>query len=763
MLINKFTGRAAGGGTPPENPPPKTTGAATSQDQLAKIDALKKKLQATKETIEGSKDYFQFLSMEDQAKTAQTLTSVDAELAMLDTYAEFVQTGKWDPTNIKDGVDPAKMNEYLSTLQPGWNDASGAIKTVTDDKDKAKLLNPQTYVGTIILDNSGVYDATKPQNSNALNFVVPDGATEVYGTTIGKDIEIDVRFADNHIETYILKNMAVRPESIYIFGGNSTKDLTIDMSRVMRVSDGNWGQPFGTTNGMTLIGGSGKDRILGSQGNDLIIGGAGGDGIYGLGGDDEIYGDAYNQNGSANFQTTDGNDTVDGGAGSDTIRTGGGDDQVLHKTVNDGAAENENPGEASVYEKIALSGETAKDGELVFKDVIDTPSAAGATKIEKDGTIAIDADGLTGPLDLKMPTGYSMASADLADNGKSIIITMSGVDQNGLVHEMRVKINHFFDPANHVVLNFHGNDTGINMIDFGRITLEGNTININAGGGDDTIVAPNSYLDALGISLNEVGKTNVSHQTLINELDLQNRSRTIDGKIVSGIAWGLENVPNIAKGDFHWSGWDSDSLDTLINDKNEIELKAEAGADGTITWPKTLDFAKLGDFEHVVQKKDGPDQLLIFMHTNQSDGTTEQMVVRIKDVPDTTKILVGGVAPDSISGTPWVAGGDGTDTVFASQTAIDTSNASNDNVITGTYTAGWVEPPKAEIDLATQIQDKKDEIEKLNTALGQLQDALDQETDPDKQAKKQKLVDAKQNEVDTAKTELKILEQKLPQ
>lgn len=107
--------------------------------------------------------------------------------------------------------------------------------------------------------------------------------------------------------------------------------------------------------GVTVLGGSGNDRILGSSGNDLLNGGAGDDHIDGGAGDDRlgsIYlgpsGDDEPQPGEE-FPPEPGDDVITGGAGADVVDAGAGTDRVSggegHDRLYGGAGADEVRGE----------------------------------------------------------------------------------------------------------------------------------------------------------------------------------------------------------------------------------------------------------------------------------------------------------------------------------------------------------------------------------------------------------------------------------
>lgn len=75
----------------------------------------------------------------------------------------------------------------------------------------------------------------------------------------------------------------------------------------------------------SLNGGNGNDLLTGGDGNDLLLGSVGKDTIRGLAGDDEIDGGL----GDDSLQGADGNDEIHGGAGKDVVDGGNGDD-CLH-------------------------------------------------------------------------------------------------------------------------------------------------------------------------------------------------------------------------------------------------------------------------------------------------------------------------------------------------------------------------------------------------------------------------------------------------
>lgn len=723
MMIHGLTARAAG----------TTVGEVANQDQLTRLEEQLRRLEADKQSLANTKDYFELLPMADQARVREIEVEIETLSHLLETYRDFVTTGKWDPAAVNQ-VNVDAVEEHLAGLTPGWNDMSGAIAAVTDAKDKQKA--GSTYAGTIMLDNSGVYDPQNPLASNALAFVVPAGATAVQGKTVGKDIFMKVTFGDGHAETYVLKNMAVRPEAIYIYGATHEGALAMDFSSVVRVSDGNWGKPFGETSGLFIFGGAGTDRILGSQGDDVIVGNAANDALYGNGGKDLIFGDGYNENGAAGFETTDGNDVIDGGAEADTIRAGGGNQDQILNIADDSAGEHEN------------AGATEKLDQVDVKQII--PNGNVPAKYQ-NGSLVVDGYALTGPFDIQMPKGYSMATAEVDENGKSLVITMVGFDQQGKPHTVRVMVKGFFDPANHIELNFHGNDVGDNLIDFHNITLKGNTININAGAGDDVIMAPRTYLDDLGIPVSELGTATLSESELEDIVEVMRSVHTSDdGKTQTHpLTWGLDAYPE--SDGFAWSDFEVEENSGFVQN-SEIVLTGNGKP------VESLNFERPEGFDDAVVLRDGNDFKLVFF--KRGVDTVEQVVVRFKNLSADTTIFVAGAPIPTIGGLSEVVGGKGNDTIYASVNSVDTDNASNDNVITGAYPFAWAEPVQPGTPLTEQLTAVEKEIDALKEDLGEKQAAFDKETDTKKQAKLQQQIDQLQDQVDELETQQKKLEAK---
>lgn len=644
---------------------PKFAGAESPQDSVAKAQALQTKLQASLQQIANTDEFAQYLSMEDQAKLAQEKAMLQADIDLLDT---FIETGQWDPA--QQSVDIQAIQDQLITMEVGWNDMQGHLTPV----------EVSDGVFEVTLATSGVYDPLNPKASNALAFVVPEDAEKITGTTIGNDIQIVVEKSDGNQAIYLLKNMAVRPEAIYIYGAQKTSGLEVDFAQAIRVSNGQYGQPFGETNGFILWGGSSHDKLVGSGGADILVGSGGNDLIEGLLGSDQLYGDNF---GVGAFGASDGNDVLHGGAGQDVIRGGGGSKDVATKGIGDAVAEAENVTDEALsapngnwYGAPNWKVETGKDGETVF--TIQDGQAEG------------------GVIDLTLPDGYTMAAGTMDAGGQALLITMVGFDPNGDPQTARIRINDFFDPDLNVTLNVHGNGAQ-NILDFHEVELNGNVLNLYGAGGDDVLLAAKSYLDTLGVDLTDLGKGTYSHKKLEN----------LVGALRNAAAEGIMDW-----GGYKWQGFDNDDNAPFINANGEIELQFMSMEDHV----PLLAFDRPPGFTDAIWMVDEnhPEDLLVVL-INRSADQVDQVVVRIKNgVHQVTGPLTMDGAPIAkVGAIPKVVGGEGGDTVVGStaSAALD-----GETVISGSYDFAYAPPADPDTTLTADKTAKEAELKKLQGA-----------------------------------------------
>lgn len=612
-------------------------------EQIAKAQALKQQLEASLQQLGNSSEYSQYLSMEDQAKLAQEKALIEADLALLNT---FLETGVWDPA-AEPQVDIAKIQAQIAKMETGWNDMQGKITPAKIGKNTFE----------ITLATSGVYDPLNPSASNALAFVVPNDAKKIVGATVGSDIQITVYKTNGSSEVYLLKGMAVRPEPIYIYGAQKTSAMEVDLTKAYRISNGQYGQPFGDTNGFIVWGTKSHDKIVGSEGNDVIVGGGGNDLLRGLMGDDELYGDEY---GVGKFQATDGDDDLDGNEGMDTVRGGGGSKDKAVKGTGDSVAEAEQVNE----EQFA-----APTGDWL--------SHPNWTKsVGKNGEITLtldDDEKAAGSIDLTLPPGYTMASGSMDSTGKALIVTMVGFDSKGNPQSVRVRINDFFDPDVKTTLNVYGN-TQQNILDFHEVVLTGNLINLRGEGENDMILAPKSHLDELGIDLADLGKGTYSNKELKKLVDA---GRDPDDKA------------------FDWGGYTWNTIDPAADPMDNTSYVQDGEirlvTDGTIP---SLAFNLPAGFNDSVLMEDGKDYKLILI--NRTPDSVQQVVVRIVGGVDKVKgpITMNGVPVPIVSAVPIVDGGVGKDTYFGSASSVHFSKVTGeDTVVEGTYDFQPPPPP----------------------------------------------------------------------
>ncbi|GEM_PF-4108262 len=714
---------------------PLNTQTTANSDQLAKFEDLKAKLTATQQKLANATDLSQYLPMEDQARLEQTKSAIEAELQLLAAHEELLTTGTYHSDGTA-GIDVAQMQETLTTLPTGWNDMSGAVSTITDSGDAANA--GASYAGSIVLQNSGVYDPANPLSSNALSLVLDDSAKSVSGKTVGNDLQVQVEYADGEKKTFVLKNMAVRPEPIYIYAGNRTQPIAMDFSQVIRVSDGNWGIPFGETSGLTIFGGSGNDTIVGSQGSDVIVGNAGNDTLYGMGGADEMYGDAMNGAGNA-VGTNGGDDRIDGGAGKDVIRAGAGNDVVMNLESGESAAEYENRGATQNFATLT-------------PDQVGQYFTTSAEIQNRDGVLVMDAADAQGPIDLTMPPGYTMASARADSSGNALIITMSGFDSNGAPQDLHIKINNFFDPQYAATLNFHGNG-GDNIIDFHEITLNGSLINISGAAGDDTILAPRTYLDSLGIPIDALGHSTLGNAALTDLLDQQiTHTTNADGSISKSLDWGgiKEGVEGVG---WRYGDQETSHVDNAISNGEIVLIRA-----GDKFPPNGLNFDRPDGYDDAVLIQDGNDLKLVFIKRT-ADGI-DQVVVRLKNIPAGTTIFAGGTPVPMVSAIPNVSGDGGKNTIYTSGNAV-ASHSDNDTVVTGTYAFSATASVGNNTPITDQIDEAGKLVDQLTQDLAKKQKAYDTESDEQLKQKYGGEVAELSGKLDKAQTKLDQLKKKI--
>ncbi len=672
----------------------------TSDQILQKVGQLKQQLEVQKQKLQNVEGIDQF-SMEMQAQHADTLAMIDAETTLLENYETFLKTGVYPDGTTQDF---SAIQTALSERESGWNDTAGLMETKKFQSDKEKV--GANYAGTILLENTSAYDPANPDLSNMMAFVAGDDVKSVQAKTVGKDIHVAVTSNDGSKKVYVLKNMAARPEDIVFYFGDAEGPIDFDASQVVRTSDGNWGAEFGETFGLIIYGTGANDRIVGSQGADVIMGSSGDDAIFGAGGDDRMFGDDFNEVGASGFGVNDGNDILNGGAGIDLVYAGGGNEDKVLDAKGDVVSEHENPGATELFDQPEPTS------------FLSLPTGVEAEY--KNGVLIVDADDFPtdGNFSITMPEGYTMASAEPSSDDQALVITLAGFDANGDSHTVRVKINGFFDPHNAFNFTFHGNAQN-NIIDFSQVIVPANiSIDLQGGSGDDTIQAPRTKLDSLGVEADDLGQPSLSEKDTLKILKAKHNA-TNDNLM----DWGIE--ASTAEG-FAWEHMNT--LDDMgafndqvfINAQGEIEL---VNADPNVQ-PERLNFSYPSGYNQAVAMQDGNDLLLIFI-SHTTDGT-EQVVVRLKGIADDTQIYVGGTPVDRIGKKPVIDGGEGYDTIYSS---LQSAEVSAEETVQGTYAFDY---EMAIADNTTSAEDEAELADKLSKVQEDLTDKLQEKKDLEK-------------------------------
>ncbi len=475
---------------------------ATTATDYAGNDAgyyadLKARLEeALRELEEYREEYGTSLTDEILQQMGRLEVTMKAEMAALEAYGEG---------GAVSGTSPAgNMWDPPSGLPPEFSVPEGGTLDITQNPEDAAICDePEAYAGTVTFE------------STDLNFSLQDDSiSEVEVETKGKDLVLTLIYEDGSKKSWVIKDGAVRSETIIIDATTMGHSVKIDASRSLRISDGKHGRPYGEVYGFQIWGSNHDDTIYGSQGVDGIVALAGNDKIDGGAGDDVIFGDdlyetqhATEVNGVA-LTNENSRDDIRGGAGADQIYGGSGiDTSYASDDVN------------------GTSPDVVRDmGGEVFEDTASAPSPDDWMTLDDnweweeddDGTIVLKHTGEEGgQIDIdNMPEGYTMAMAEVdPDDPDSLIITFVGEDEDGNPQTFKMKIEGFFentvgmDPSLAVItLNIHGSEEG-DIIDFHKITpaVEHTSVNINiyGEGGNDMILGVESALVRDGIDTSD--------------------------------------------------------------------------------------------------------------------------------------------------------------------------------------------------------------------------------------------------------------------
>lgn len=693
--INKIHPKYTGGETPPAatptpNPPVTTDWAIEKKQRFEQLLT----------EYEAVMQYEADLSLEDVAKLKATVLMIKADIELLD---HFIETGEWlgDDAGVEAPQTPSELEQQiiqeLSDADPGWQgnidikDKDG--NPLTDDEDRA--LVGDDYAGTIMVRQGG-YDAADPTLSSGVALIMTDDMKSVTGKTVGSDIWVTVENMDGTKKVYVLKNMSVRTaEPIAIYAGNLTHHVTIDMSGVFRISNGQYGPAYGSTNGVWIIGTNVDDEavdfLIGSQGSDFIVGGAGNDRIYGMAGDDVLFGDGVQEDPKGEG----GDDYIDGGLGSDTVDGGGGGDDTA--IVEDGEkplfVENTKTAEKDQQYEVL---DNTKKGEIIGDQTDGWTSEVTNNEIvlSRDPNFtARSGEPEDGVIEINMPTyldangerhAYTFAQAE--QEGKDLILVCTAIDAiTKKIRMIRIHVKNFFDDDNKTKLIINSNGLEPNIVDmlhsFGDPVNSGSTMNeldfgwnsvtLNGAPGlSDVLVAPRNNMDIFGVDINSIDHRSSYDQNQLDELidEVFNKTEDVPAEdedeeptTETSCVWGYDDLDI-------WGEGGASSQNGMI----VIDYDSEKGTDAIEDEDKRILEVEPPDagFDRALMQRDanGRDLYIIFINV----ATKEKIVVKIVNGQqmlddDNWKIMLNnyeiGEIPngDAVMGITNIVNGDGTD------------------------------------------------------------------------------------------------------
>ena len=637
------------------NNPYKAADTATTESSSATEAALVSQIDEALEALDQIDDgdltdeYFQ----EKKRLTAM----LKAEKAMLES-GDYVN-GASGTTTAED-VIPQDLEAGWNCIPPeGFSENASDRAVINGDKSRYG-----EYAGTVEIPNSG--SSTDP---NTVGFQMTDDMKAVYAETRGRDIILIVEYTNGKRESWVVKEGTVRPEPIIISAFGLSHGVTIDCSKVYRVSDGTSSSTSAVSHMMFIQGSEHDDTLIGSQSKDLIVGWAGDDTIDAMAGDDIVFGDEQyrvDEYRSGSFDASyGGNDTIRGGAGDDILYGQGGLDTSASSDVGETVAE---------FERAPLDDTLAEPPDA--DDFID---ATGWDAEEEDGTIVLtnsSEEGVGGEIDIDMPEGYTMAHAE-ADADGSLVITFIGEDEEGNTVSFKVKIADFFtfaegsqNPESVIRLNMHGGE-GDDIIDFSRISgsagLTTQVINItDTEGGANILLGAKSALLSEGLDLGDLTESQgVSDSAL-------------EGIVDDGVFAGLEEDES--------NGYTAD----VVNGAIEITKDgSEADPTVTIAAPEGYDRGYItedNDYYYVILAKTGADgkaDTIVYRIEKEmmtSDGTAlgwEDIIVKRStddDIGDSFISLVPVTNASSNDSDFAMSGGDDNDDLVFAQAGTRTED-----------------------------------------------------------------------------------------
>lgn len=639
-----------------------------SPEQIAEAERLREELRVAQEQLEGSRDYYTHLSMEEQAKIESMKTRIQAEISLLDT---FIETGVWP------GIGAAGegfWKDLLEGIDPGWHgDGIGYIDQNTEEfwaYEDQVYTSGETLEDVITIPRSSGDPTLDTLQGSAVGFVLPysdDGerVNRVVGRTVKEDIWVTAYYEGGETKTWILKGLATRPDvMIYISAQNCQHGVEMDFSRVVRVADNNSGKFGSTDNGLVLIGGMGDDVLIGSQSGDQIIGWEGNDKIYGMGGWDTLFGGGVVKEGMdsplvSTNDGTDGDDYIDGGAGYDSVFGGGANDVVVQDIYQ------ANGDDVLMEYEDAVNFASLVNMDDLY-DLRDSFSRSGGWNPSIDDekgemVLARSGSGTANSITLNAPEGYTMVSGE--EDGMDWVVTFArmGVDEDGdtAPEYIRVRVKGILAEGNQTTFTINAcsvmpDGTG-SIVDLSRLHSEANIVHLNGNSGYDTLMGPITNLDDLHIRAENIE-------------DARDLTRSQMEEIRDSIA-SIED-----DGESIWS-------DGAAIEGNEIVVTPRAGLD-TISMQQPEGFLSV---DGALYEVDGNDIIVYAIHRlDAADGTFDLLRIRLKGAArgeNTPAIYVAGHTAEPI-GTVAFDGGAGEDLIVGSiGSTTDWGDGSNEDAL----------------------------------------------------------------------------------
>ncbi|MDA7826583.1 Hint domain-containing protein, partial [Rhodobacteraceae bacterium] len=428
--------------------------------------------------------------------------------------------------------------------------------------------------------------------------------------------DYDENIGGTYINYFDLASAPSGAEPDYIVTGTDGGDL-IDGAYVDPtdgdVVDGGDGNPLtpGVGDSDSIVAGSGNDTILSGAGDDTVDAGTGNDSVNGGVGDDSILGG-------------EGSDTISGGSGADTIDGGAGDDDI-----------------------ILGAGDVASGGTGDDEFTIDPTGVSGAAITVdggSDGTDGFPDDTANGNEGDTLDLSASTTGADITFGTDPEDGTVNGLDGDGDVDITFVEIEN--------VIATDNNDT----IDGSAAT--GSGINIDAAGGDDTVIGSGQDDTILG----GTGDDSIAAGGGDDNVDAGEGSDTI------GVTDSFGNDTVVGGEDP--SGTDVDVLDASAA-TTDLTVDLSAPETGTMTdGADTINFSEIevvatGSGDDSITGSNGNDVILTGAGSDTVDGGGGN-----------DSINFGG--PDGATDTLVLENGDGDDTLTGFEGPIDNGDGTYD-------------------------------------------------------------------------------------